>query len=147
MLRFEGNREFAQRAEELFAKLTDARFLVTCVPDVETISEVQADHASVVVRPGLSFVRGTLQLDARVTEASAPTSARIEVKTKGIGSNSTVEAQLTFTPQETGTRIHWLAEVKELGGLLKMVPSGLIRGAADKVINDVWTRIESQAGM
>ncbi len=29
----------------------------------------------------------------------------------------------------------------QLGGLLKMVPSGLIRGAAQKVIEDVWDGI------
>jgi carbon monoxide dehydrogenase subunit G len=31
--------------------------------------------------------------------------------------------------------------VMELGGLLKMVPSGLVRGAAHKVIEDVWNGI------
>jgi len=34
--------------------------------------------------------------------------------------------------------VSWTAEVTQLGGLLKMVPAGLIRGAAHKVIEDVW---------
>ena len=41
----------------------------------------------------------------------------------------------------------WRAEVKSLGGLLKMVPSGLIRGAAQKVIEDVWNGVADQVKM
>jgi carbon monoxide dehydrogenase subunit G len=37
-----------------------------------------------------------------------------------------------------GAKVQWHCEVKKLGGLLKMVPSGLIRGAAQKVIEDGW---------
>ena len=33
------------------------------------------------------------------------------------------------------TRVHWKAEVKQLGGLLKAVPAGLIRGAAQKDVH------------
>ena len=33
------------------------------------------------------------------------------------------------------------AEVTALGGLLKMVPPGLVRGAAEKVVNDAWNRV------
>ena len=40
--------------------------------------------------------------------------------------------------------MHWIAEVKELGGLLKMVPQGLIRGAAQKVLDDAWTAVEAK---
>jgi hypothetical protein len=37
--------------------------------------------------------------------------------------------------------------VKSLGGLLKMIPTGLVRGAAEKVINDAWNRVtEKLAG-
>jgi carbon monoxide dehydrogenase subunit G len=37
--------------------------------------------------------------------------------------------------------VQWRSEVKSLGGLLKMVPSGLIRGAAQKVIEDGWAGV------
>jgi hypothetical protein len=36
--------------------------------------------------------------------------------------------------------------VKNLGGLLKMVPGGLIRGSANKVIEDVWTGVAQKLG-
>ena len=141
MLRFEGDRDFRQTPSEVWARLGDARFLASCVPDAESVSRADADEAALVVRPGLAFVRGTLEVTLRLADRQPPTAARIDLLSKGIGSSSRVEVALTLTPLETGTRVHWVAELKELGGLLKMVPSGLIRGAAEKVINDAWSRV------
>ena len=144
MLRFEGDRDFPQPPAELFAKLTDARFLVTCIPDVEGVADQEPDRAVFSVRPGLAFVRGTLEVTLQVVEKTPPTSARMSLVSKGIGSSSTVEATLTLAPHDAGTRMHWIAEVKELGGLLKMVPQGLIRGAAQKVLDDAWKAVEAK---
>jgi carbon monoxide dehydrogenase subunit G len=140
MLRFEGDRDFAQPPAEVYARLTDLSFLVGCIPDVETVRTVESDRAELVLRPGFSFIRGTLEVTMRLVDRSEPT-ARVQLLSRGIGSSSEVEATLAVAPIETGTRVHWTAEVKNLGGLLKMVPSGLIRGAADKVINEAWNRI------
>jgi uncharacterized protein len=144
MLRFEGDKDFTQTPTELWDKLTDARFLVQCLPDVETVKEVDADQAALVIRPGLAFVRGSLDVTLRLSDRTPPTSARMTLISKGIGSSSTVETAVNLSARATGTHLHWSAEVKELTGLLKMVPSGLIRGAAQKVINDVWTAVETR---
>jgi carbon monoxide dehydrogenase subunit G len=55
-----------------------------------------------------------------------------------------VEATIALAPDGTGTRVRWTAEIKTLGGLLKMVPAGLIRGAAQKVVNDAWSAVEAK---
>jgi carbon monoxide dehydrogenase subunit G len=144
MLRFEGDRDFPLPPETLWARLTDARFLVACIPDVDKVNEVGPDHASLVLRPSFAFVRGTLEVTLKVADAIPPTGAKVFLHSKGIGSSSSVEAVLALQPHEAGSRVHWTAEVKELGGLLKMVPSGLIRGAAQKVVNDAWTAVEKK---
>ena len=51
---------------------------------------------------------------------------------------SPAERGLALTPQDSGTRVHWTADVKDLGGLLKAVPRGLVQAAAQKVIADAW---------
>ncbi len=144
MTRFEGDRDFQHPPADLFAKLTDARFLATCLPDVEKVTEQEADRAALTLRPGLSFARGTLEVTLQVVEKTAPIAARMLLTSKGVGSSSKVEASLTLAPHDAGTRVHWIAEVKELGGLLKMVPQGLIRGAAEKVLNDAWAAVEAK---
>ena len=144
MVRFEGDRTIARPLAEVWAKLTDARFLVKCIPDVESVGALEPDHAALVLRPSLVFMRGTLDVDLRIVDVFAPTSARVINHSKGIGSTSTVEATMHFSATAGGTLVHWTAEVKELGGLLKMVPQGLIRGAAQKVINDAWSAVEAK---
>lgn len=139
MLRFEGDRDLAQAPAEVSARLADARFLVTCIPDVESVALAEPLRAECVVRPGFAFVRGSLELTLSVVE-TAP-AVRVHLTTRGIGSSSEVEATLQVTGQDTGSRVHWVAEVKNLGGLLKAVPQGLIRGAAEKVIRDAWDGI------
>gem|GEM_PF-341681 len=144
MIRFEGEKDFLQPPAELWAKLSDARFLVQCLPDVESVPEAEADRARMVLRPGFSFARGTLETTLCIVDALAPVSARYIIANKGIGTSADVEATIALTPQGAGTRIHWTVEIKALGGLLKMVPSGLVRGAAQKVANDAWSAVEAK---
>jgi carbon monoxide dehydrogenase subunit G len=144
MLRFEGDRDFTRPPAEVWAKLTDPKFIVECIPDVQTVKAVGSDHTELVLRPGFSFVRGTLDVSLKIVDAVAPSSAKIRILGKGIGSSSDVESVLTLTPQGESTRVHWTVEIKELGGLLKMVPAGLIRGAAEKVVNDAWAGVSAR---
>jgi carbon monoxide dehydrogenase subunit G len=144
MVRFEGDRGFTLPPDQLWSRLSDARFLIQCLPDVESVSVTEPDRAVLVLRPGLAFVRGLLDLTLQVTEKKPPESARFLLTTRGIGSSSTVAAQIHLTPTAVGSDVHWTVEVQELGGLLKMVPAGLIRGAAEKVINDVWKSVAAQ---
>jgi carbon monoxide dehydrogenase subunit G len=144
MIQFDGDRDFALPPQALWEKLSDARFLVKCIPDVESVAKAEPAEAVCTIRPGFAFVRGTLELTVRIAEAVPGQSANVLIQSKGMGNSSKVEARLTFAPQEAGTRVHWQAEVKEMGGLLKMVPQGLVRGAAQKVVADAWTAVERQ---
>lgn len=142
MLHFEGDRDFARAPAELWAKLSDVRFLVECIPDVQSVQEADVDHAVCVIRPGFSFVRGTLEATIRKMEEKPPESLRLQVASKAIGSTTTLETGFTLSGADSGTRVHWSADIVQLGGLLKAVPQGLIRAAAEKVIHDIWTQIE-----
>jgi carbon monoxide dehydrogenase subunit G len=144
MMHFEGDKPLPRPPAEVWPKLSDVRFLVQCVPDVESVSLSEADRAICTIRPGFAFVRGTLELTLQVVEAVWENSVRLLLHTKGIGSSSDVEAALLLTPGDGGTRVHWTVEIKNLGGLLKAVPQGLIKGGAQKVITDVWTVVETR---
>jgi carbon monoxide dehydrogenase subunit G len=144
MLHFEGDQELSRSPAELYPKLSDARFLVQCIPGGTVVGEPDADRAMCKVKPALSFVTGSLEVTAQVTERVPDSLVRVTLRSKGIGSSSDVEGVLTLTPQDGGTRLHWTADVTRLGGLLKAVPSGLIRGAAQKVINDVWDNVQAK---
>src|SRR5262249_53336286 len=103
-----------------------------------------SERLTCTLRPGFTFVRGTLELTLSVTEKKPTSLVRYFLATKGIGSSSEVEAAVELEGQGTGTRLFWKVTVKTLGGLLKMVPSGLIQAGAQKVIADAFTALESR---
>ncbi len=144
MLHFEGDRDLAKSPSELYALLSDARFLVQCIPNGQPAGEADRDRAVCKVKPKLSFVTGSLEVTVQIAERVPETTVRVSLRSKGIGSSSDAETVVTLTPQEGGTRLHWAADVTRLGGLLKAVPSGLIRGAAQKVIGEVWDNFEAK---
>ena len=139
-MQFEGEQEFALAPKEVFAKLSDARFLVECIPGRESVSRSDQQEAVCTQRPGFAFVRGTLELTIKVVEATPDSTIKYSQHGKGIGSSSNVDTVVTLAPKGSGTHVHWKANV-EMGGLLKMVPAGLIRGAAQKTIADVWLEV------
>jgi carbon monoxide dehydrogenase subunit G len=143
---FEGERTFNLPPEQLWPKLRDAAFLVACIPDGTPHEGATRDKAVCTVHPGFTFVRGSLDVTIEINGGEEPKTLSYSQKSKGIGTSSEVETSLVLEPHEGGTKIKWRAEVKSLGGLLKMAPSGLIRGAANKVIEDGWTGVAAKLG-
>ena len=144
MLHMEGEKAFPQGPHQLYAKLTDLQFLVRCLPDLHEVKEVQEKTATAVLRPGFSFVRGEMQLTIEKLEETPATSAKFSLKTKGIGTSSEVETTFTLAEAGTGTALRWTSDVKQLGGLLKAVPAGLIQGGAQRVIADFLANVEKK---
>jgi carbon monoxide dehydrogenase subunit G len=148
LLHFEGSKELPLAPALLWLKLSDPGFLVGCIPGIESASEAGKDQAACIIRPGFSFVRGTLGVTLKVLEANEPQRVHLSIESKGIGSSSKVDASLALDVGSAGSLVNWKADVIELGGLLKAVPQGLIKASAQKVIADVWAGIEAklQAG-
>lgn len=144
MLPFEGERMFALPPDQVWPKLRDMAFLATSIPDATPKGAATRDRATATVQPGFSFMRGSLEITAEIIDAQEPTTVQYRLTSKGIGSSSVVETALTLLPHEQGTKVQYRAEVTSLTGLLKMVPAGLIRGAAQKVIEDVWTGVAAK---
>jgi len=144
MIHFEGVQSFARPVAEVAAKLSDAGFLANCVPDVQ-ISMATPDKAVGKVKPQLSFLTGSLTLDADVTAREAGKSVSYQIVSKVIGASSTVVTKLEFKEAEGGgTTVHWVGDLVAATGLLKMVPKGLMEGSAKKVIDDVWAAVSAK---
>lgn len=144
MQAFQGERTFSLDSAQLWAKLRDAAFLASCIPDGTPHEGATHDKAVCTVQPGFSFMRGSLDITIEFVAGDEPTTLQFKLISKGIGSSSEVLSSLTIATHELGSKVNWNAEVTNLGGLLKMIPGGLIRGAANKVIEDVWTGIAAK---
>jgi carbon monoxide dehydrogenase subunit G len=147
MQRLEGDKTFPQSRQLVYTKLTDLQFLVKCLPDLHEVKEVKEKTVSAILRPGFAFVRGEMHLTVEKLEETNWSAARYVLKTKGIGSSSEVETTFKLSDQGTATLVRWTVEVKQLGGLLKATPSGLIQGAAQRVVTDLLTNIERKLSL
>ncbi|MBL8821049.1 MAG: hypothetical protein JNJ77_00575 [Planctomycetia bacterium] len=144
MIQLQGEKRIAVPSEQLYSELADLQNLVKTLPDIKTVKEVKEDHAVVVVAPNLSFVKGELETTIDRTVATPPTHATLQVISKGIGTSMKVSASFNLSQVENETLLQWQAQVLELGGLLKLVPSGLLKGAANKVIEGWLTSLEQR---
>lgn len=144
MIQLQGEKRIAVPCEQLYSELADLQNLVKTLPDIKTVKEVKEDHAIVVVAPSLSFVKGELETVIDRTVATPPSHATLQVASKGIGTSMKVSASFTLSQVESETLLQWQAQVLELGGLLKLVPTGLLKGAANKVIEGWLTSLEQR---
>lgn len=144
MIHFEGRKTFPLPVAEVADKLSDAAFLVHCLPDTEIV-EATADRAVWKLKPKLAFLSGSLTVEMTATARDPGRSVTFRVQANAIGASSTVMTGLTFSPTpEGGTEVHWTGDVIEVTGLLKMVPKGLIQGSAEKVIEGVWSAVSAR---
>jgi carbon monoxide dehydrogenase subunit G len=146
MLQFEGDTDFTQAPAIVWSKLSEIRFVAECIPDVESTAFKEPDMAVVTIRPGFSFVRGTLEVEIKLADRVESQWMRVLGHGKGIGSSNDVEIRFDLAPQGAGTRVHWKADVTNLGGLLKMMPKGLLQAAAQQVIGDIWATVRMKMG-
>src|SRR6478672_9879544 len=82
---FGGHEQFASSPEKLFSLLTDLDSLAATIPDLVSAEKVDERTMRCVVRPGFSFLRGTMKLEIVMNEVTAPESATMNVSAQGIG--------------------------------------------------------------
>src|SRR4026209_1653155 len=143
MIRFEGDRSFTLPVDVVTSRLSDAAFLLSCLEKVEQVLEATPDRAAWKLRTGFSFLSTSLEVKLTVVER-AEGSTRYEAFSRGVGATSLVKAQLLFVAANDGTTVHYVAEVAERTGLLKIVSAGLIQAAAKNVIEETWKSIEAK---
>jgi hypothetical protein len=144
MLHLKGEEEFVQPPDILWQSLVRPEFLCQCFPGVDRVIRADERSASLVVRPGFSFIRGTLDVSFEFAETDPPHSARVLIHIKGIGSSAELETRLELTSTDGGTHVRWAADAKQMGGLLKAVSHGLLQAAAERVAADMWLAVRQR---
>jgi carbon monoxide dehydrogenase subunit G len=148
LLHLDGTENFAPPQDELWTRLTDLSFLLRCMPDLDTVIATEPTRIVFKVRPGFSFVRGTLEITLDLIESRRPDLARMRIVSKGVGSGVKLETTFTLTDAADSsagrTRVAWSADIQEISGLLKPIGKSLIAAGARKVIGDAFARVRAE---
>lgn len=152
-LEFGGSEDFPAPPERVFDLLTDLDGVVALVPDLISSQRSGPQALECVVRPGFSFLRGTLKLKIEVSDIQRPRHATMLVAAQGIGVTIRIESQLNIEPLAViepageGSRLTWTARIVEMKGLVASLSPALVRAAADQVIRHAWQKVrERHAG-
>ncbi|HEX3998025.1 MAG TPA: SRPBCC domain-containing protein [Pirellulales bacterium] len=143
-LTFGGEEKFDAAPERVFELLTDLDQLSAAIPDLVSADKIDARTLQCVVRPGFSFLRGTLRVTIVLGEIDRPASAAMHVAARGIGTQIGVESHIRIAADSTGSKLSWTAEVVELKGLAATVGRSLISAAAQQVIQTAWQQVRDR---
>jgi carbon monoxide dehydrogenase subunit G len=143
-LEFHGTEQFAVTPQRLFAVVTDLDALAASIPDLVSSERVDERSLRCVVRPGFSFLRGSLKLHLRLDDLQPPETAKMLVDSQGIGVTMRAESQLRITPESAGSRLDWETRVVEMKGLIASVSPGLIQAAANQVTKTAWQKFRER---
>jgi carbon monoxide dehydrogenase subunit G len=143
---FGGTEHFAASQERLYALLTDLGALAATIPDLVSSEKIDEHTLKCVVRPGFSFLRGTMRLAITLGECQPPERAAMKVDAQGIGLSMSVGSQLAIFGEGAGSRLEWSAWIESRKGLISAVSPGLIKAAADQVIRHAWNQVRKQLG-
>jgi carbon monoxide dehydrogenase subunit G len=143
-LTFGGNETFSAPPEQVFAALTDLDRLPSLIPDLVSAEKVDDRTLNCVVRPGFSFLRGTLRMTIAIVDLVPPKSASMKVSASGIGAQIEIASSLDIAPKDSGSTLTWSATVTELKGLVATISRPLISAAADQVIRKAWQRLQAE---
>jgi uncharacterized protein len=138
-MNFSGTEHFDAPVETVFDQVTNLEFTAKTLPGLERVDKLTANHLECRVKPPFKFLTGSMQMVFDVLQSDRPSSARMQVKGKGIGASLTIETSIRLVPEMEGTRLEWTSQVIELGGLIKAVSRSLIEGAARKIVSESWT--------
>lgn len=145
-IEFGGLERFAAGAERLYALVTDLGAMAGTIPDLVSTEAADERTLKCVVRPGFSFLRGTLRLTIALADCQPPDRAAMNVEAQGIGLSMRVASQLQIAREGDGARLAWTARIEDLRGLISAVSPALIRAAADQVIRHTWSEVRKKLG-
>src|SRR5213075_2694469 len=95
------------------------------------------------VRPRFSFLTGSLELSFAIVESVPIEKLIVRSRGKGIGAAIVVDIEIHLATTANGTDLQWTGTIVSREGLLKPVGTGLIQGAAERIIQNLWQKFRA----
>lgn len=141
---FGGEERFAASPERLFQLLTDLDALAKAIPDLVSAERPNERTLKCVVRPGFSFLRGTLKLSIMLSDSEPPARATMYVGAQGIGVALGLTSSFEIVADGGGALLKWEATIDQMTGLIATVSPALVRAAAEQTVHHAWRQVRSR---
>jgi carbon monoxide dehydrogenase subunit G len=132
-IQFSGAFDVQRKVEDVFDFLTDPNKFAPLLPDFRGVSVQDADHFTVKVNVGISYIRGVADVKLHLAEAQRPTRAQYKGQGSVAGGNVSMVAEFGLTANGEGTRVAWQGEAQVFGRLTS-VAGGLLEPLGKKQV-------------
>lgn len=132
--------------ERLYHAAIDLDAVPQNIPDLVSHERVDATTLRAVVKPGVSFLRGTLKLEIKLDELQPPEAGVMRLFITGIGVTIRVESRMKVSAYDGGAQLDWQATVTEMKGLIATVSPTLVKATAEQTIVQGWVKLRERLG-
>lgn len=143
-MHFEGTFDAKAPPERVYAALMDPNELAQCMPGFQRAEVRSPGDFTVVIRAGVSFIRGEFTVKFNLVDAREPSHAKLVGRGSGMGSVIDIEAVMDISPAaEGGSSTKWSAEAA-VGGKLASLGQRLLEGQAEKIVRDMFSCLRAK---
>jgi carbon monoxide dehydrogenase subunit G len=132
-IQFAGAFDVQRNPEEVYDFLTDPNKFAPLLPEFRGVSVQDADHFTVKVNVGISYIKGVADVKLHLAEAQRPTRAQYKGQGSVAGGNVSMVAGFDLTANGEGTRVTWQGEAQVFGRLTS-VAGGLLEPLGKKQV-------------
>jgi uncharacterized protein len=137
-----GEFEVKRNAEEVYGFLTDPQKFAPLLPDFQSVSVQDATHFNIQVKVGISYIKGTADVNLQLAEAERPKRAQYKGEGKVAGGNVAVVAGFNLSPVDGGTKVAWQGEAQVFGRLTS-VAGGLLEPLGKKNVQKLIDALQA----
>jgi uncharacterized protein len=132
-IKFSGDFEVQRRLEEVYDFLTDPNKFAPLLPEFQGVSVHDAEHFTVKVNVGISYIKGVADVKMHLAEAQRPTRAQYKGQGSVAGGNVNMVAGFDLSVSGEGTKVAWQGEAQVFGRLTS-VAGGLLEPLGKKQV-------------
>jgi len=132
-IKFAGSFEVQRKPEEVYDFLIDPNKFAPLLPDFQGLSVQDAEHFTVRVNVGISYIKGIADVKMHRAEAHRPTRAHCRGQGSVAGGNVSMVAGFDLASAGDGTKVMWEGEAQVFGRLTS-VAGGLLEPLGKKQV-------------
>ncbi len=141
-IKFDGAFEVQRSPEEVFDFLTDPSKFAPLLPDYKGLLVTDAEHFTVKVNVGISYIKGIADVKMHLSEANRPQRAQYKGQGSVAGGNVSMVAGFDLSAAGSGTKVAWQGEA-QIFGRLASVAGGLLEPLGKKQVQKLIDSLQA----
>ncbi len=132
-IKFAGVFDVRRTPEEVYDFLTDPNKFAPLLPEFRGVSVEDAEHFTVKVNVGISYIKGIADVKMHLSESNRPKRAQYKGQGSVAGGNVSMVAAFDLAVAGEGTKVVWEGEAQVFGRLTS-VAGGLLEPLGKKQV-------------